>query len=89
MTKSEYSAYETKVADFLKREGIYFLSSFDSAPGFAWTPCECCGSTLGGDRHEMGGVKASGGCCGFTYDVCTDCLFFMEYGSPATLVEVG
>jgi len=23
----------------------------DCEGGFAWTPCDCCGSTLGGERH--------------------------------------
>jgi hypothetical protein len=84
----DLDAYKVKVADFLKREGIYFLSSFPGDPGFSWTPCECCGSKLGGERWEMEGVKASGESNGFTYDVCADCLSFMEFGSPATLAEV-
>lgn len=24
----------------------------DDEPHFSWSPCECCGSQLGGDRHK-------------------------------------
>jgi hypothetical protein len=73
--------YERRVSEFLDREGIAFLSSFDSTPSFSWSPCECCGTALGGNRNEMEGVKASGGSNGHTYDVCDDCLYYQAYGT--------
>ena len=52
--------------------------------GFSWSPCELCGSTLGGDRYEVGGwTYPEGGDHNtilVTCEVCTDCYHWMEYG---------
>jgi len=40
-------------------------------PGFSWSPCDLCGSSLGGDRHPAHGVIGDEI---FHLDICTDCL---------------
>jgi len=30
----------------------YHLAAGDNDGGFSWRGCDCCGSSLGGDRHE-------------------------------------
>ena len=55
---------------------------------FSWSACDCCGSTLGGDRHPAHGwldkqlVHLS---------VCNDCLYYINYGQldDMTMAEVG
>lgn len=46
-------------------------------PSFSWSPCECCGSSLGGDRHPAHGL-IDGNLVHFS--VCSDCLYFLNYG---------
>ena len=47
-------------------------------PGFSWSPCDCCGSSLGGDRHPAHGRSKDDSL--IHLDVCTDCLFYINYG---------
>ncbi len=47
-------------------------------PHFSWRPCECCGSSLGGDRHSLHGFDPD--LDNVHLDVCTDCLYYSEYG---------
>jgi len=51
-------------------------------PYFSWSPCECCGSHLGGDRHPAHGLIKGGKLDGklVHMDVCTDCLFYLANG---------
>jgi hypothetical protein len=39
---------------------------------FDWSPCELCGTTLGGDRWAAHGVTEDDDVIHF--DICTDCL---------------
>lgn len=47
---------------------------------FSWTPCDCCGSRLGGERYEVKAVywnkRAPGNISVMrgTFWVCVDCL---------------
>ena len=46
--------------------------------GFSWSPCDRCGSALGGSRHEWhfrerGGNSDDG-------LICSDCLYAIAYG---------
>lgn len=50
----------------------------DGGSGFSWRPCECCGSTLGGERYPAHGVAKDDTVIHF--DICTDCLFYLAYG---------
>jgi hypothetical protein len=44
----------------------------DEESHFSWSPCEDCGSTLGGDRHVAHGRDSNGELCHF--EVCYDCF---------------
>lgn len=46
--------HKAKIDEYL--EGIYNLSPVAKEPYFSWSVCECCGSTLGGDRYEFTGI---------------------------------
>lgn len=48
-------------------------------PYFSWSPCECCGSSLGGNRQKAFGFhpKNSGI---FEYSICENCVYYAEYG---------
>jgi hypothetical protein len=45
---------------------------------FSWSPCEACGSTLGGDRHPAHGTFTDDSIVHL--DICTDCLFYIANG---------
>ena len=47
-------------------------------PHFSWSSCECCGSTLGGDREPAHGRDKDGAIVHFA--ICQDCLYFLNYG---------
>lgn len=49
-------------------------------PSFSWTPCDCCGRNLGGDRYPASGYNRDTGDI-FEYQICIDCLYFSEYGT--------
>ena len=48
---------------------------------FSWHSCECCGSTLGGQRYAAHGfIHTPTGDQLIHLDVCEDCVMFIEYG---------
>jgi hypothetical protein len=51
---------------------------------FSWSPCDACGSSLGGDRHAAHGLVSRTKYGRKTHlihlDVCTDCLFYTANG---------
>ena len=53
-------------------------------PSFSWSPCECCGSHLGGDRHPAHGFYQGEI---IHLDVCVDCLFYLAYGDEPETSE--
>ena len=48
-------------------------------PSFSRSPCEACGSTLGGDRHPAHGTFTDDSIVHL--DFCTDFLFYIAYGT--------
>jgi hypothetical protein len=76
MNKKEYREYQGRVKNFLESEEIEFISlkDYEADPYFSHCHCECCDSGLGGDRYIM--VADSG----LEYEVCQDCLYYLEYG---------
>lgn len=59
------------------------LSNGDIAEeaGFSWSQCDGCDSTLGGSRHAAHGfLQHERGELLIHLDVCTDCLFYLNYG---------
>ena len=59
MTYQEYQEYQKTVESFFIRERIQNLSQIDSNEEsyFSWSSCECCGSSLGGDRYHCNGFR--------------------------------
>jgi hypothetical protein len=58
-------------------------------PFFSRSPCDCCGTSLGGDREHATGWNPT------TkeiqeYTICTDCVYYAEYGrlDDTTMLEV-
>jgi len=49
-----------------------------SEGSFSWSPCECCDSSLGGDRHPAHAVNPEGDI--LHLDVCQDCLMYLANG---------
>ena len=45
---------------------------------FSWSPCELCGSTLGGDRETLEVENFSNNT--LTLDVCVDCVMYVANG---------
>ncbi len=98
MNRQEYKEYEQDVADFFKREGITNLTgTYDEETGegsmepfFSWYPCQCCGSTLGGDREECSGWNPTTKEVHGPFTVCMDCVYYAEYGTldDQTMIEV-
>ncbi len=80
--------YET-AEDFA--EAISNGDAFDE-PSFSRSPCEVCGSGLGGDRYVAHAVEQR-----FEphnvilhFDICGDCVYFIEYGrlDDTTMAEI-
>ena len=47
-------------------------------PWFSWSPCDVCGSTLGGDREVGHGIDKNGD---FMHlHACTDCVIYLANG---------
>lgn len=97
MTNTEYAQYEQAVADFLSRNkvrhGCYGPKYQEERgepwePFFSWSPCECCQSSLGGNRetymfvtHWDGPLPHTPGEREtFEADICTDCVYYLTYG---------
>ncbi len=90
MTRKDYTEYQEAVAAFFANEGISNLSATDAESSFSWRQCECCGSTLGGDRYECTGYHSTSGDV-FEYEVCSDCVYYAEYGQldDMTMMDMG
>jgi hypothetical protein len=81
-SQKDYDEYKERVESFFKNEGISILSCEYDEPSFSHNSCECCGRPLGGDRYTMKGLTHAKpyGQEIFDYYVCTDCLYYNEYG---------
>jgi len=58
-------------------------------PFFSWQPCECCGSSLGGNREHATGYNPTTKEIQ-AYTVCEDCVYYAEYGrlDDTTMAEI-
>ena len=77
-TKADYKEYQQRVEAFFEREGIANLTS-DGESYFSWHDCECCHRDLGGNRYDCTGYNFTDRNI-YEYSVCTDCLYYAEYG---------
>jgi hypothetical protein len=48
-------------------------------PFFSWSPCDCCGSHLGGNREHATGYNRKAKEIS-KYTICEDCVYYAEYG---------
>jgi hypothetical protein len=99
-TAKWYAEYESAVAEFLEREGLSALSTGcdehmtpedeggDVDPWFSWSPCECCGSHLGGNREYLFARDTNNDIVHFK--VCEDCVYYVNYGrlDDSTMAEI-
>lgn len=91
-TKSDYAAYCKAVESFLEwnnvKPGCHSPTQDQSEGFFSWQPCECCGSTLGGNRETYSFAQTWGGI--FEADICQDCVYFLAYGKldDLTMMEI-
>jgi hypothetical protein len=104
-TKADYQEYQESIAQFIAREGLRFLSTgtvdrlapdydpeaewAEGESWFSWSPCECCGSHLGGDREYLYARNAADELIQFT--ICEDCVYYVNYGrlDDQTMERVG
>jgi hypothetical protein len=56
---------------------------------FSWGRCDCCGTTLGGDRLHATGYNPTTREI-YEYSICTDCDYYSAYGhlDDTTMMEV-
>ena len=96
MNKQDYKEYEQAVSDFFAGEGITNLSTINTIDGDALEPdfsnrsCDCCGSTLGGDRYQCNGWNPTLRTIEDYPSVCQDCVYYAEYGQldDMTMLEI-
>jgi len=74
----DYDEFKVRVARFFERENLKIFSSDYNEPYFSHNNCECCNRSLGGDRFDMIGLTNDNE--QFKYEVCSDCLYYNEYG---------
>lgn len=85
-TKSDYTEYQQRVAEFFAREGVNGLSILNDPDGheirdeFSRTPCEICHRPLAGSRVVVSGYNPQTKQV-HQYDVCEDCCYYAEYGT--------
>ena len=70
-------SYNQGKADEYQAQFVY-LSSTGETDEFSWKPCPCCGSKLGGSRHEFTGALKTGE--KDTDWLCIDCRDYVEFG---------
>ena len=68
----------------------YRNGDYAAEPYFSWHPCDCCGSTLGGDREDCVGYNPTTDKVQGDYSVCVDCIYYNEYGTldDATMIDM-
>lgn len=84
MTKKEYEEYKLKVEEFFSH-GLNNLSVKTTEgeaiePYFSWSPCRCCGTSIGGDRYDCDGYNGTTKEIEEHDCICDDCVYFAEYG---------
>lgn len=54
-TVEQFNAHAELIEQRFPGQRLWYDGSEESEIDFSWSPCECCGSTLGGSRHRMAG----------------------------------
>jgi len=82
-TLEDLFAFQKRVENFMESEGINCLNidpEGDQEPHFTWSRCECCKRPLGGVRYNCVGFNPEKHQVQGPYEVCPDCLYYIEYG---------
>ena len=88
MTRAEYSAYQERVDQFFRREGLSILITVDGEePFLSQYGCDLCGGLPGSVYSCYGFVPATGKVRG-GFEVCPSCIFYCEYGSLPADIEI-
>jgi len=87
VNRQQYEQYQKDVAAFMESEGLNCLTNTaETVDGevseayFSPSPCDCCGSTLGGDREDCSGFNPDTREVQDGYSVCRDCVYYAAYG---------
>jgi hypothetical protein len=72
MNNEEYTEHINAMRAFYEREEIDELVDIDAEPYFSWSSCDCCQSSLGGDRYEVAGFRLNKR-EKHEYSICVDC----------------
>lgn len=103
MNREEYAEYEATVARYLRGLEAVSTGAcagceecgipegeenYASEPFFSWTPCEICGSSLGGNREYWHAVIPATRQKGCVHEngamvhgqCCEDCVCYLNYG---------
>lgn len=51
----------------------------NTEPYFSWSSCDCCHTSLGGNRQDSWGYHPESKQI-FEYTICEDCVYYLEYG---------
>lgn len=85
MNRQEYQAYEDKLAEFVRREGLSFLSTSTAEEcggpdADAWFSGQCCDACRAdaGMREYLYARNADGRIVRF--EICSDCVQYVNYG---------
>jgi len=83
-TLEDYKEFQKRVMEFKDLENVEVFSQVcdeegdTQDPSFSWSPCDCCKRGLGGSRYKIVAGPVHGEV--FEYRICTDCLYYLEYG---------
>jgi len=63
---------------------------YANEPYFSWSPCDCCGTTLGGHREDCIAYNPNTKEIQGDYRICEDCIYYNEYGQldDMTMLEM-
>jgi hypothetical protein len=92
MKFAEYKTFVANVENFLKvnnvKAGCHSPKDSEAESFFSWSQCECCKSTLGGNRETYTFAQTDNKT--FEADICTDCVYFLAYGKldDVTMAQV-
>jgi len=78
MTRKEYEAYLARFESFMEQNDISSFSA-QGEPFFSASPCEVCGSKLGGNRYQCNAIQSETGDI-ITFNACVDCVYFVDMG---------
>ena len=95
MTKEQYKAYKSAVANFFLREGVQNLSEIQvegetGEPYVSRYPCLVCHTHLAGNRVDCNGYNPTTEEVQEYKGVCTDCVYYIVYGQldDMTMAEI-